>query len=216
MYTILDCYTDEAAGLGVPPYLGTYPRYIAGNLKGKVNYITIDDLRLEKKYNGKVKEIKLRDKTQISTYNLTKNDVGKVLAKTSVLIVIVGVHVPGKYLSAIPGTLKEVTPLIKDLKCMKILTGPVVYGNQLFGGKFSEEIEEGVFDEVSAAFFRFSYDEVKDYAVKGAKKIFSQIKEPRVIEIETGRGCDIGKCSFCTEPIKNLVEFRKKGYTKKQ
>ncbi len=26
-YTILDCYTDEASGLGVPPYLGTYPRY---------------------------------------------------------------------------------------------------------------------------------------------------------------------------------------------
>ncbi len=28
--TILDCYTDEPAGLGVPPYLGTYPRYLAG------------------------------------------------------------------------------------------------------------------------------------------------------------------------------------------
>ena len=30
---VLDCYTDEPAGLGVPPYLGTYPRYIAGWLK---------------------------------------------------------------------------------------------------------------------------------------------------------------------------------------
>jgi len=45
-YTILDCYTDEAAGLGVPPYLGTYPRYIAGYLNEEVNYLTIDDLRL--------------------------------------------------------------------------------------------------------------------------------------------------------------------------
>ncbi|MBI2107853.1 hypothetical protein HYT54_01895, partial [Candidatus Woesearchaeota archaeon] len=43
--TILDCYTDEAAGLGVPPYLGTYPRYIAGYLNEEVNYITMDDLR---------------------------------------------------------------------------------------------------------------------------------------------------------------------------
>jgi len=48
-YTILDCYTDEASGLGVPPYLGTYPRYLFGYLKKKglePNYITVDDLRL--------------------------------------------------------------------------------------------------------------------------------------------------------------------------
>ena len=55
VYTILDCYTDEAAGLGVPPYLGTYPRYIAGHLGGDVNYITIDDLRFFMKYDSKIK-----------------------------------------------------------------------------------------------------------------------------------------------------------------
>ena len=47
-YTIIDCYTDEPAGLGVPPYLGTYPRYIAGYLNEEANYLTIDDLRLWK------------------------------------------------------------------------------------------------------------------------------------------------------------------------
>ena len=31
-----------------------------------------------------------------------------------------------------------------------------------------------------------------------------------MIEIETGRGCDIGHCSFCTEPLKSKVEFREK------
>ena len=31
-FTILDCYTDEPAGLGVPPYLGVYPRYISGSI----------------------------------------------------------------------------------------------------------------------------------------------------------------------------------------
>ncbi|MBT5342472.1 hypothetical protein HOL59_02715, partial [Candidatus Woesearchaeota archaeon] len=49
--TILDCYTDEASGLGVPPYLGTYPRYLYGKFvseKNKVTYLTIDDLRLWK------------------------------------------------------------------------------------------------------------------------------------------------------------------------
>ena len=240
MYTILDCYTDEAAGLGVPPYLGTYPRYVYGYLNKKnTKYITIDDLRLFKKYEGKEKEITLKDKSQISTYNLTKNDIKKVLEKTKTLIVIVGVHVPGKYLSALPGTLKEVSELIKDIKCFKILTGPAVYGNQLLGGKFSESVpllkkdvheknqgvfdevsvnqgvfdevsvNQGVFDEVSVNFFRFGYDEVSKISIKGAE-ILKQIKDPRVIEIETGRGCDIGKCSFCTEPIKNRVEYRDK------
>ena len=63
MITILDCYTDEPAGLGVPPYLGTYPRYIAGYLNEDVNYITIDDLRLWRKYNSKIIETKLSQKT---------------------------------------------------------------------------------------------------------------------------------------------------------
>ena len=32
----------------------------------------------------------------------------------------------------------------------------------------------------------------------------------QIIEIETAHGCDIGKCSFCTEPIKHKLEFREK------
>ena len=42
--TILDCYTDEPAGLGVPPYLGVWPRYVAGQYKEDLPYLTIDDL----------------------------------------------------------------------------------------------------------------------------------------------------------------------------
>src|SRR3989338_4809904 len=113
-YTIIDCYTDEAAGLGVPPYLGTYPRYIAGYLNEEVNYITIDDLRFYRKYNSKIKQPKPSQKTDIYTYNLTKNhnNISKILDETDTLIVVLGVHVPGKYLSAVPGTLHEIIPLI--------------------------------------------------------------------------------------------------------
>ena len=53
-YTIVDCYTDEASGLGVPPYLGTYPRYIAGYLDEPASYLTIDDIRLWKKNNSRI------------------------------------------------------------------------------------------------------------------------------------------------------------------
>ena len=63
-YTILDCYTDEPAGLGVPPYLGTYPRYIAGSLEKIPNYLTIDDLRSCFEINKK-KSIKKIQKTNI-------------------------------------------------------------------------------------------------------------------------------------------------------
>src|SRR3989338_11197523 len=100
MITILDCYTDEPAGLGVPPYLGTYPRYIAGYLDEEVKYLTIDDLRLWKKYDSKVRETKASQKTDIFTYNLTANfrNAQGILESTETLIVVLGIHVPGKYL----------------------------------------------------------------------------------------------------------------------
>jgi len=210
-YTILDCYTDEPAGLGVPPYLGTYPRYISGYLNEEVYYLTIDDLRLWKKHNLKIIETKKSQKTDITTYNLTVNykDIKVILEKTDTLIVILGVHVPGKYLSAVPGTLKEIIPIIKDLRCKKILTGPAVFGTQLYGGKFFEKADLSVFNKVEHSMFNFSYDKVREYAVDGAK-IVNQIPDHRVVEVETGHGCDIGKCSFCLEPIKNKVEFRDK------
>ena len=104
---ILDCYTDEPAGLGVPNYLGTYPRYLAGWLEaqGKAwTYLTIDDIRLSKNYGGKQKETKKSQKTDIFTYNLTRNvdHVEALLKNCETLYLIVGVHVPGKYLSAMP------------------------------------------------------------------------------------------------------------------
>ena len=214
-YTILDCYTDEAAGLGVPPYLGTYPRYIYGILKDRgfsPNYITIDDLRLSKFYNGIIKEVTDKDKTNIRIYNRTRNDVNDILNNTDVLIVNVGVHVPGKYLSALPGTLKEVTELLKTIKCKKILTGPSVFGTQLEGGKSSEKIPE-IFNEVKHFGFEFGAfkKDFEKYTLLGADMI-KQIPDHRIIEIETGRGCNVGKCSFCTEPLKNLFTNRKNEY----
>jgi len=208
-YTILDCYTDEPSGLGVPPYFGTYPRYIAGSLDGEVTYLTIDDVRIWKKHGGKIKVPKPSEKTDITTYNLTKNyeRVLDILNSTDELIVVLGVHVPGKYLTAIPGTLKEVIRLIQDIPCKKILTGPAVFGTQLFGGRMREVADLSLFDKVDKCMYSFAFDKVKEYAIKGAE-IFKQVNNLAMIEIETGRGCDIGHCSFCTEPIKNKVEFR--------
>ncbi len=209
VFTILDCYTDEPAGLGVPPYLGTYPRYIYGYLKEQTDeqayYLTIDDLRLFKIYNN---ELRKKQKTDVKVYNLTKNqsNVGRILAQTNELIIILGVHTPGKYLSALPGTLNEVIKLTSDLKCRKILTGPAVYGSSAEGGQFFERADLRKFDEIKD--FNFSYNEIAGYSKFGAE-IIKQIPDLRIIEIETSHGCSRRKgCSFCTEPIKNKLEFR--------
>ena len=216
VYTILDCYTDEPAGLGVPPYIGTYPRYLYGYLAStfpneKIYYITIDDLRMLYFHNNKKKETLEHQKTDIRIYNLTKNssNIQQVLAETEELFVIVGVQVPGKYLTALPGTMHEVSIILKhlNLKCKKILTGPAVFGGtQLVGGKFFEKIDYHFFNKKER--YNFTYEQIKEYAVKGAE-IVKQIINYKIIEIETGKGCNVGKCSFCTEPLKAKVEYRK-------
>ncbi|MBI4152663.1 radical SAM protein [Candidatus Woesearchaeota archaeon] len=209
-YTILDCYTDEASGLGVPPYLGTYPRYIYGRLKKKgheITYLTIDDLRLWKKYDGVVAKTRDRDKTNILIYNRTRNKAEQILANTDVLVIVLGVHVPGKYLTALPGTLHEVVPLIRDLPLKKILTGPAVFGTQLEGGKMFEKVDLSLFDEVQKE--DATFEEIDNYAHLGAE-ILDQIPDKRMIEIETGRGCNVGRCSFCTEPLKSRFINRSK------
>ncbi len=200
-YTILDCYTDEASGLGVPPYLGTYPRYIYGKLRSEgheVTYLTIDDLRLWKKYNDIQKEPTVKQKTNILTYNCTTNQASEIIPQTDILIIILGVHVPGKYLTALPGTLKELVPLLKDVRCKKILTGPAIYGTQLEGGKFSEKVRHNF--EIED--IQFPFESMQQFAIAGSE-ILTQIPDKRMIEIETGRGCKVGQCSFCTEPLKN-------------
>ncbi len=214
-YTILDCYTDEASGLGVPPYLGTYPRYLYGKLVSEgheVTYLTIDDLRLWKQLKGVKKEPQPHEKTNIFVYNLTNNQAEQVIPETEQLVVILGVHVPGKYLTAQPGTLKEIVPMLKEIKSeirqiRMTLTGPATTGTQLEGGKFSEKQDISVFNKIKN--YKFDYSEINKISGKSAT-ILDQIPDKRVIEIETGRGCKVGQCSFCTEPLKDRFKNRTK------
>ena len=210
MITILDCYTDEASGLGVPPYLGTYPRYLFGQLKNEKNedlkYITIDDLRFHIFYKDVEKEVTKKDKTNIRIYNRTNQDIKSILKQSDTIIINLGVHVPGKYLSAIPGTLHEVIKFLKDFEGRKILTGPAIYGTQLEGGKFFEKANLSFFDETKN--YSYNFDTLQSSALAGVN-ILKSIPYPVMIEIETGRGCNIGRCSFCTEPLKNKFQNRK-------
>ncbi|HPC28007.1 MAG TPA: hypothetical protein PKX17_04690, partial [Candidatus Methanomethylicus sp.] len=82
---IIDGYTDEPAGLGVPPYIDVYPRYVAGAIWSaepfaEVLYMTIDDARRQGE--------RLRS----------------LSAGCDLSVLIAGVTVPGKYLSGAPAT----------------------------------------------------------------------------------------------------------------
>jgi radical SAM superfamily enzyme with C-terminal helix-hairpin-helix motif len=218
-YTILDGYTDEPSGLGVPPYLGVYPRYIAGRIlaedpSAKITYLTIDDMRaLEKGLNKKdAKELKEKIKTNISIYNLTGNDVSETIENSDVMICIVGVQTPGKYLSARPATLSEMTRLTKKFSIKKILTGPAIssFGTQVMGGKFAENISKFDLDgyELEEEDTFNDYSKIKEFAIKGSV-IASQFPKPFIAEIELSRGCFRNiNCSFCTEPLADCQSFR--------
>jgi len=201
---ILDCYTDEPSGLGVPPYLGTYPRYLYGALIDKKPfYLTIDDLR------AAILDVKQsRIKTNIKINNLTRDvhETKEILKKSKTMIISGGIQTPGKYLSAVPGTFHEIHRLTGNLGCKKILVGPAAkLGTRLEGGRKQESIPKSTFDAVEPNYLGIDdYDE--DYGVKGAG-LLEQIPYPVMIELELGRGCNM-KCSFCTEPLKHRSEQR--------
>lgn len=223
---IIDGYTDEPAGLGVPPYLGIYPRYAYGAIKrarkdAKIFYLTIDDLRAT--FEGE-KGIATKNKTP----NFPKTR--EILEKADLIVYVGGLHTPGKYLSAVPSQVEEVAKFLKPFSGVKILGGPAFMGSAHAGGTQVTTRElmlaQAVFDHVvygdlEAFLFDYltcpkdadpsrfrSYEELREYAIIGAEVVrqFPDYPEFVIIEMETQRGCPkaagIGGCSFCTEPVR--------------
>jgi len=213
--TILDCYTDEPAGLGVPPFVGVWPRYVAGQCEEEPTYLTIDDVRLIR-YVQHVPNVVIDPpvgRTHIEVLNHTRpaEESEAILRAGERVIIVVGVHTPGKYLSARPGTLREVNKLLAPFPLGKILTGPVLTGGTQFrGGSRPQVPEVGEFAELRPVTFS-SYDELQPWALKGAHLLTQMPRiQDRVVEIETGRGCPRRPgCSFCTEPHKHSVQWRR-------
>jgi len=217
---ILDGYTDEPAGLGVPPYIDIYPRYIAGaiwsiNRSTEIFYITVDQFR-----NNLAKYMQL-------------------LEKTDIVIFIAGVVVPGKYIGGSPISLDEIKkwPLLLQ-KPLKILVGPAArFGFGIQGGKIAVPPKDfkNIFDVVVGGDpeiviydllreklqieridpfkVRKNYRLTSLFAVRGAKivKQHPNFGKNLIAEIETYRGCPrwvTGGCSFCIEPSYGKVVFR--------
>jgi radical SAM superfamily enzyme with C-terminal helix-hairpin-helix motif len=181
---IIDGYVDEPTCLGVPFYISTYIRYVAGALKlsvsSEADYITIDDLRS-------------RD-FELGDYDYS--------------VIIAGNPVPGKYLGGIPIKANEFSKIAKTNPSVRFLAGgPVSF---TINADFDNlKFVEGDIEAYIVSFFgngkcKSVTREINDlnrYAVAGA---FITEKHPRfpdiIAEIETGRGCPrLIHCSFCIE-----------------
>ncbi len=210
--TIIDCYTDEPAGLGVPPFLGVWPRYIAGRYRDMPFYCTIDDLRYaDCARRGTYPEIDpATTKTRKELLNRTRSvdALLDIFHNTDQFVVIAGIQTPGKYLGAAPGSLREVVSLLRHYRATKVLTGPAaVCGTQLRGGSNAEVAAQGEFDAIDGDIYH-DYDILQQYMLKGAE-VVTQVPYQIIAELETGRGCVRKEgCSFCTEPLKGTPQWR--------
>ena len=216
---VIDCYTDEPAGLGVPPYIDIYPRYIAGAIwhfdsSIQVLYVTIDQVRSERKYLDLIRRAKL-------------------------VVVIAGVCTPGSYLKYRPATLDELLWL-GDLAQgrVSVICGPVArfgFGSQ--GGEIAKDpsifkkhydlVVSGDPDLVIYELLRCNLEAsrvdvsmrhrdeslINIFAVKGAKIVEQHpcYGKNLIAEIELYRSCPryiVGGCSFCVTVRYGLVLTR--------
>ena len=194
---ILDCYVDEPACFGVPPFVSPYPRYIFGALAdagvdgARVDYLTIDALRtggyrLERAYD--------------------------------MVFLIGGAVVPGRYLGSRIGTAAEIHRIAESNRNQRFAVGGLV-SHVLNGGDnvitVHNDIEKFAFAFArgAGADGRRTPAEIARWAVKGAAVVRLHPRFPDIIcEIETSRGCPReSHCSFCSEGLHGPVEFRETG-----
>ena len=105
---ILDGYVDEPACFGVSPYISPSIRTLAGVLTERefeTGYLTIDQVR--------------QDPATL-----------RVLNECSLVVMVAGVTVPGKYMGGTPATLTEIHQIGAALSLPeKVLAGPIAFGS---------------------------------------------------------------------------------------
>jgi radical SAM superfamily enzyme with C-terminal helix-hairpin-helix motif len=215
---VIDGYTDEPAGLGVPPYIDVYPRYIAGAVweydhSSEVFYRTIDQARRN------------------------PEDIRKISSSSDLSVLIAGVTVPGRYLGGAPATARDATTLPNLLQSgLTAICGPAVrFGFARGGGSTSYVSKEllsaydfAISGDPEAVIFDLLKSGLKDadltserecwgyvnrFATRGARIVQQHPGFPGglICELETFRGCPRsvgGGCSFCTEPLHGPPNFR--------
>ena len=141
---ILDCYTVEPSGLGVPPFLSTYVRAAYGALctaypGADVCYLTIDDVRWCLNEGRPYINPPLSDS---QTYSLTasRDQAIQILADARVTAVIAGDAVPSVHLQARNGSIEEIAQALTGSQGQSVLLGPLathmLTSPEKYGGPF--------------------------------------------------------------------------------
>ncbi len=217
---IIDCYTDEPSGLGVPPYLSIHSRYLAGSLtklNRKYYYLTIDDLRYA---NGEELDLPFSFNKRVLNTTKNKDDVVELIRNSSNLYIVMGCFVKYNYISAEPATFEELKALLNIFHKKAILFYSLGSDNML-QSKVLSYIPKELFSDVyfgnSYNYFFAQKDNYKpnyhllaDISVMSSS-ILEHISRPLIMEIETAVGCDRKPgCTFCIENMRNIpVEYRK-------
>ncbi len=207
--TIVDGYVDEPANFGVPPYISTYPRYVAGALvdagvpREQIAYRTIDQLR--------------EDRTHWSA-----------VSDADLMIYVGGMTVPGAYVGGTPADPEEVRELAWSADGTSLIGGPTRFGvGEENAGRVETrrddldfdflamgDVEAAAYDLVDSGLEGFAdryrtLAELRRWAPAGAFIVEQHPNHPEylVCELETSRGCAY-RCSFCTEPLYGDPTFR--------
>jgi radical SAM superfamily enzyme with C-terminal helix-hairpin-helix motif len=216
---ILDCYTVEPSGLGVPPYLSAYARAAFGALTcaypgAEVTYLTIDDVRWCR--NGEQPHLAAPLSDPL-TYSATASRANalKCLADAVVTVVIAGDAVPSVHLQARNGSPDEIAEILALTSGHRVLLGPLATYvlsqpgalRGAFDSVHTHTVTSG--DLLSGSRSAAPYGQLAADRVSYAELI-GQLRWRPVAEIELYRGCTRRRfCSFCNEPVKNpLVAFR--------
>jgi radical SAM superfamily enzyme with C-terminal helix-hairpin-helix motif len=206
---ILDCYTVEPSGLGVPPYLSSYVRQAwsaltAGCPDRDVRYVSIDDVRWELNSGSPLTSPPLSDPM---TYSATQNrgNAIKLLRDATTVIVVAGDAVPSVHLHAHNGSLDEIIRILACVRGRRVLLGPMAH--HLFDALHTHTITSSAIGLGSRA--GASYEQLRADR-DSFTDLIGQLGWTPVAEIELYRGCTRRRfCSFCNEPVKSAsVVFR--------
>jgi radical SAM superfamily enzyme with C-terminal helix-hairpin-helix motif len=190
---LIDGYIDEPGSLGVPPFIHPGVRAVYGaaaDAGAEVGYQTIDDVRQ-----------------------------GRPLPKAHISVLMAGSAVPGRYIRAMPASLREVQALASKLPGMRILGGPAALEKgdlSSFDILAPKDAATALYDSINGGITKARWrttDEWDRWLLLGADcvRYHPDFPQPLIAEIETYRGCirwRSGGCSFCVEPLKGEPCFR--------
>jgi len=216
---IVDCYTVEPSGLGVPPYLSTYSRAAFAALTraypdADVSYLTIDDIRWC--LNG-ARPYAVPPLSDPMTYSATAGRASalRILADAEVTVVIAGDAVPSVHLQAQNGSPEEIAEVLSLTAGRRVLLGPMATHVLSQPGVLSDAFDSVHTHTVTSADLRSGSRSAASYEQLAADRVscaalIEQLRWRPVAEIELYRGCTRRQfCSFCNEPVKSpLVVFR--------